>query len=126
MPPGVPPEFPPGPTPPELPPGQPPEPPSHPIPPGLPPENPPEPPTSPIPPSGKGRKETLLVKVNITKLDYTETDLDAMRESVLKVPDDFSPQFPSDLKNEIKLKKHQIAGLAWMQYLYSKAPEYCR
>ncbi len=126
MPPSVPPEFPPGPTPPELPPSQPPEPPSNPIPPGLPSESPPEPPASPIPSSGKGRKETLLVKVNITKLDYTETDLDAMRESVLTVPNDFSPQLPSDLKSEIKLKKHQIAGLAWMQYLYSKAPEYCR
>ncbi len=125
-PPGVPPEFPPGPTPPSTPPGIPPEPPSGPLPPGLPPQTPPAPPTGPNPPTGKGRKETLLVKVNITKLDYSETDLDAMRESVLKVPKDFLPQFPSDLKSEIKLKKHQIAGLAWMQYLYSKAPEYCR
>lgn len=121
-PPGMPPELPPEPTPPSLPPE--PTPPSS--PPGLPPEIPPEPPTSPTPPTGKGRKETLLVKVNITKLDYSETDLDAMRESALKVPKDFLPELPSDLKSEIKLKKHQIAGLAWMQYLYSKAPEYCR
>lgn len=125
-PPGIPPELPPGLPPPNSPPGTPPEPPSGPLPPGLPPENPPEPPTGPTPPTGKGRKETLLVKVNITKLDYSETDLDAMRESALKVPKDFLPQFPKDLKDGIKLKKHQIAGLAWMQYLYSKAPEYCR
>ena len=85
------------------------------------------PPVMPSPNSGKkGQKETLLVKVNITKLDYTETDLEEMRGSILKVPDGFSPQLPGDLKREIKLKKHQLIGLAWMQYLYSKAPEYCR
>ena len=81
------------------------------------------PPVMPSPNSGKkGQKETLLVKVNITKLDYTETDLEEMRGSILKVPDGFSPQLPGDLKREIKLKKHQLIGLAWMQYLYSKAP----
>lgn len=121
----------PEPTPP-TPPGSPhPEPPQGPIPP-IPPESPhPEPPTvpappRPIPPAADGRKQTLLVKVNITQLDYTETDLEAMRESILKVPEGFSPQLPNDLKGEIRLKKHQLAGLAWMQYLYSKAPEFCR
>jgi SNF2 family DNA or RNA helicase len=66
------------------------------------------------------------VKVNITQLDYTETDLEAMRELILKVPDGFAPQLPKHLKTEVKLKKHQLAGLAWLQYLYSRAPEYCR
>lgn len=83
-------------------------------------------PIPPVAPPSKERKETLLVKINITKLDYTETDQHAMRESLLKVPEGFSPQLPRDLKSEIKLKKHQLAGLAWMQYLYSRAPEYCR
>ena len=108
--------VPPGPVPPgPTPPG--------PTPPGpVPPE-----PIPPIPkPPSKGSKETLLVKVNITQLDYTETDLEVMRDAILKVPEGFSPQLPSDLKSEIKLKKHQLAGLAWMQYLYSKSPEYCR
>jgi hypothetical protein len=118
---------PPGPTPPgPTPPGpNPPGPnPPGPNPPGP---NPPGPnPPGPNPPIGKGRKETLLVKVNITQLDYTETDLEAMREAILKVPDGFAPQLPKDLKSEVKLKKHQLAGLAWMQYLYSRAPEYCR
>lgn len=107
---------PPGPTPPE-PPG-----PTPPIPPGP---NPPTPP-GPTPPAGKGKKVSLLVKVNIAELDYTETDLEARRESILNVPKGFLPQLPNDLKSEIKLKKHQLVGLAWMQYLYSKAPEYCR
>jgi len=124
------PEPPTGPTPP-APPGPPsPEPPTGPTPPAPPGPPSPEPPIGPTPepnpPSGKGRKETLLVKVNITQLDYTETDLEAMREAILKVPEGFSAQLPNDLKNEIKLKKHQLAGLAWMQYLYSKSPEYCR
>jgi SNF2-related domain/Helicase conserved C-terminal domain/Restriction endonuclease len=74
----------------------------------------------------KGRKETLLVKVNITQLDYSETDQQVLRESILKVPEGFKPQIPSDLKIGIGLKKHQLEGLSWMQYLYSKAPEYCR
>ena len=122
---------PPGPTPPEptppgpTPPGPtPPEPtPPGPTPPGP---TPPEPtPPEPTPP-GKGRKETLLVKVNITQLDYSETAAEEMRAAILKVPKGFTPQLPSDLKGEIKLKKHQLDGLAWMQYLYSKAPEYCR
>ena len=122
----------PEPNPPTTPPGQPdPESPKDPIPP-VPPDSPnPEPPKEPtppgpIPPSADGRKQTLLVKVNITQLDYTETDLEAMRESILKVPAGFSPQLPRDLKSEISLKKHQLAGLAWMQFLYSKAPDYCR
>ena len=99
--------------------------PTGPTPPTPPEPNPPTPPV-PTPPAGKGKKVSLLVKVNITELDYTETDLEAMRESILNVPKGFSPQLPSNLKSEIKLKKHQLVGLAWMQYLYSKAPEYCR
>jgi hypothetical protein len=99
-----------------------------PLPPGPTPPGPTPPgPTPPSPnPPGKGRKETLLVKVNITQLDYSETAAEEMRAAILKVPEGFSPQLPTDLKSEIKLKKHQLDGLAWMQYLYSKAPEYCR
>ncbi|QKM62678.1 SNF2-related protein [Polynucleobacter antarcticus] len=112
--------VPPGPVPqPPLPPGPGPQPPGG---------DPPIGPDGPNPPitTSKGLKPTLLVKVNITQLDYTETDSEALRESILKVPEGFSPQLPSDLKDNIKLKKHQLEGLAWMQYLYSKAPEYCR
>jgi hypothetical protein len=112
-----------GQVPPEQPPVQPPEQPPE-QPPVQPPEQPPVQP--PVEPPGKGRKETLLVKVNITQLDYTETDLEAMREAILKVPEGFAPQLPMDLKSEVKLKNHQLVGLAWMQYLYSRAPEYCR
>lgn len=99
-----------------------------PMPPGPTPPGPTPPgPTPPGPTSpGNGRKETLLVKVNITQLDYSETGLEEIREVILTVPEGFSPQLPTDLKSEIKLKKHQLDGLAWMQYLYSKAPEYCR
>jgi hypothetical protein len=113
--------VPPGPTSPEPPTG-----PTQPVPPGPTSPEPPTGPIQPVPPNVKGRKETLLVKVNITQLDYTETDLEAMREAILRAPEGFSAQLPSDLKSEIKLKKHQLAGLAWMQYLYSKTPEYCR
>lgn len=120
---------PPGPTPPgPTPPGPTPPGPTPPLPPDPTPPGPTPPgPTPPGPtPPGKGRKETLLVKVNITQLDYSETALEEQREAMLKVPEGFSPQLPADLKSEIKLKKHQLDGLAWMQYLYSKAPEYCR
>ena len=76
--------------------------------------------------TGKGKKETLLLKVNISKLDYSETDEKAKRELVLKVPEDFKPVLPKNLKDHIKLKQHQMAGLAWMQYLYLNSPHHCR
>lgn len=84
----------------------------------TPPESTPPGPTPPGPkPPGKGRKETLLVKVNITQVDYSETTLEEMREAILKVPEGFSPQLPSDLKSEIKLKKHQIDAPETLQFL---------
>jgi hypothetical protein len=115
------PPLPPGPTLPEPSTG-----PAPPVPPGPTLPEPSTGPTQPTPPTAKGRRETLLVKVNITQLDYTETSLQETREAILRVPEGFLAQLPSDLKSEIKLKKHQLAGVAWMQYLYSKAPEYCR
>ena len=79
-----------------------------------------------VPTSGKGKKETLLLKVNISKLDYSETEEETAREHILKVPDGFKPQIPKKLKENIKLKQHQMAGLAWMQYLFLNSPHHCR
>ncbi len=82
------------------------------------------------PPSGpsvsKAKKETLLLKVNISKLDYSETKEESARESALKVPEGFKPQLPKRLKESVKLKQHQMAGLAWMQYLFMNSPHHCR
>jgi hypothetical protein len=81
----------------------------------------------PVPPSfGKTKKETLLLKVNISKLDYSETEEESARELVLKVPEGFKPLLPKNLKEGVKLKKHQLDGLAWMQYLFSNSPHHCR
>lgn len=74
----------------------------------------------------KDKKETLLLKVNISKLDYSETEEKTARELLLKVPDGFKPQLPKNLKESVKLKQHQLAGLAWMQYLFLNSPHNCR
>ena len=68
----------------------------------------------------------MLLKVNISKLDYSETKEESARELVLKVPEGFKPQLPKKLKESVKLKQHQLAGLAWMQYLFLNSPHHCR
>jgi HJR/Mrr/RecB family endonuclease len=72
---------------------------------------------------GKGRKkkETLLVKSNFHAIDYVES-----RKASLTLPDRAEPRLPSTLRPNIKLKAHQLYGVAWFQHLYSKAPSEVR
>ncbi len=69
----------------------------------------------------KTGKETLLVKTNFHGVDYAEE-----RNTTLALPDSAVAQLPSSLRPEMKLKTHQIYGVAWFQHLVSKSPGECR
>ncbi len=69
----------------------------------------------------KGLRETLLVKTNFHGVDYREE-----RKTSLKLPDGAKPVLPRSLRPGIKLKSHQMHGVAWFQHLVSKAPSECR
>ena len=67
----------------------------------------------------KGRK-SLVIRANIQAIDYEET-----RREILTVPSG-KPRNPSSLKREVELKDHQSRGIAWLQNLFEKSPDYCR
>jgi HJR/Mrr/RecB family endonuclease len=71
--------------------------------------------------NGRKKKETLLIKSNFNTIDYVET-----RKSSLTPIKGVEPQLPSTLRQNIKLKAHQLYGVAWFQHLYSKAPSEVR
>jgi SNF2 family DNA or RNA helicase len=73
--------------------------------------------------TGKARKkkETLLIKSNFHNINYVET-----RKSLLTPAEGVRPRLPSTLRPNIKLKEHQLYGVAWFQHLYSKAPSEVR
>jgi hypothetical protein len=66
-------------------------------------------------------KETLLVKLNFLGVDYREE-----RKANLALPDSASAILPSSLRPSVKLKKHQLYGIAWFQHLVSRCPRDCR
>jgi len=65
-------------------------------------------------------KEVLLVKTNFHDVDYVESH----RES-LEMPSDWSARVPNSLRPSIKLKEHQLHGIAWFQNLLSKSAGEC-
>lgn len=69
----------------------------------------------------KPAKETLLVKMNFHSIDYQEG-----RKSSLLLPEGAVAELPKSLRKELKLKEHQLHGVAWFQHLVSKAPVECR
>jgi len=83
---------------------------------------------TPIPPNPKrprivkGTKETLLLKHNVSKLNYSETDEVLDRAQNLAVPVGHRTSLPDNLKSGISLKSHQIQGVSWLQFLFSKCP----
>ena len=65
-------------------------------------------------------RKSLLIKPNISSVDYLEQRRDLlMNVSVPAVR-------PAALKADVKLKEHQVDGLAWLQHLYSQSPDHCR
>src|SRR5262249_41940192 len=70
--------------------------------------------------AGRRNRPTPVLHANIRSLDYEE----ARREILTAFPGE--PKLPRSLKADVKLKDHQRQGVAWLQYLFSKAPNYCR
>lgn len=66
-------------------------------------------------------REMLLVKTNFHDVDYLE-----VRRESLVLPADWKAKLPRCLRSDIKLKDHQLYGVAWFQHLVSKAPVECR
>lgn len=69
----------------------------------------------------KPAKETLLVKLNFHSIDYQEG-----RKASLHLPEGAVAVLPKSLRKELKLKEHQLRGVAWFQHLVSKVPAECR
>jgi SNF2-related domain/Restriction endonuclease/Helicase conserved C-terminal domain len=109
------------PAPPETPPGGGPKGPTggpdHPAPPEAPPERPPS--------VAKQKKDTLLLKDRIGKLNYTETEEAKDRADLLKNANS-EPRIPKNLRSEIVLKTHQKIGVAWLQHLFALTPHHVR
>lgn len=66
-------------------------------------------------------RQTLLMKTNFHAVDYVEA-----RKASLALPDNTKAVLPTSLRASIKLKNHQLFGVAWFQHLVSKAPHECR
>lgn len=71
--------------------------------------------------TGKGKRETLLVKTNLLGVDYVET-----RKASLTPPEYVQPRMPSTLRSGINVRSHQAYGIAWFQHLYEKSPQEVR
>lgn len=69
----------------------------------------------------RAKKDTLLVKLNFFGIDYAEE-----RRLNLALPDDATAELPRALRPTIRLKRHQLYGIAWFQHLVSRAPMDCR
>lgn len=66
------------------------------------------------------RKE-LLLRANVESAEYLES-----RNGILHFDTKREPHLPSSLNATVKLKDHQVVGIAWMQNLIEQAPDYCR
>ncbi len=68
-----------------------------------------------------GREDKrLLIKANIQGIDYEE----ARRDILNAYPK--APEYPGALRAEVRLLDHQRDGVARLQHLFQKSPEYCR
>jgi hypothetical protein len=65
---------------------------------------------------------SLVLKPNIERLDYSEE----RRLGALGRDPDLPPSLPDALRSDIKLLDHQLKGVAWLQHLWNKTPEFCR
>ncbi len=70
--------------------------------------------------TGKNEREELLIQTNIGSTEYLEA-----RSCELKF-DNRRPILPSALNPGMALKDHQKLGVAWLQHLIFKSPQYCR
>ncbi|MFA5923936.1 MAG: DEAD/DEAH box helicase [Methylococcaceae bacterium] len=69
----------------------------------------------------KASPQSLVLKSNIFTVDYRED-----RKQTLELPSDCQARLPSTFRESIALKQHQLQGVAWLQHLWSHAPQHCR
>lgn len=69
-------------------------------------------------PSKPVKRKTLIIRPNITDVDYEEV----RREALLALPVD--PEMPRSLRPGFALLPHQVRGLAWLQHLYGQRSEH--
>ncbi|MBF0236971.1 MAG: HNH endonuclease [SAR324 cluster bacterium] len=69
----------------------------------------------------KKDKLVLQIKQNIAEREYEE-----QRAMMLEFNPDIAPLLPSSLESGVELKAHQKIGVAWLQNLWSKSPEWVR
>ena len=65
-------------------------------------------------------KKGLVVKSNVDLLDYEE------RRGNLSPDEILAPILPTSLLEHIKLKEHQLVGVAWLQRIWRNSPKSCR
>jgi len=58
----------------------------------------------------------LVIKANIQSIDHEE----ARRDILGSGPQ--TPSVPAGLQQSVRLKDHQLSGVAWLQHLFSNAP----
>ena len=69
---------------------------------------------------GRQPRKGLILKQNISQVNYEE------RRGLLAVPAGMQASLPKALKDGINIKGHQLAGVAWLQHLWSLSPDECR
>ncbi len=72
------------------------------------------------PDTSRPTKQGLIVKPNVDHLDYEEPC------GLLAFDHARKPLLPSTLRPQIRLKDHQLVGVAWLQHLWSLGPHACR
>jgi hypothetical protein len=70
--------------------------------------------------ASRRRRPGLVIRANIQNIDYEE----ARRDILKALPG--GPRLPKSLKPDVQLRDHQRSGIAWLQHLFEKAPNYCR
>jgi superfamily II DNA or RNA helicase len=66
------------------------------------------------------RKNGLIIKPNLQKVDYAEPGGDLSHSARSQ------PLLPRALRSDVALLEHQRAGVAWLQHLWSRSPGACR
>lgn len=66
------------------------------------------------------RSPSLLLKGNINALEHDES------RRILPPTSEATMECPRSLKADVKLRDHQVAGIARMQQLFSASPNHCR
>jgi len=69
----------------------------------------------------RGARQELLLRANVESAQYRET-----RAEILKPDPSRRPVLPASLLPDVKLKDHQLVGIAWLQNLIEQGPDYCR